>query len=95
MVSLIESSIIKSSKKVDKMTIATLTKLFVINIVARSLFGLSSKEVSRVLFRSLLFDKFSLSVGLSEKYATSEPEIRAEHAKSNNMTTKAIIASIG
>ena len=66
------------------MTIATLTKLLLIRIVANSLLGVSSNVkinlFTRVDLASMSFNSF----GLSEKNATSEPEIKAE--KNNRMT---------
>ena len=62
----------------ETITIATLIKLFDINIVANNFFGKERRD--RIL---LLFDEFSLSrLFLSaaeiEKKATSEPDIRAD-----------------
>jgi len=71
----------------DKTTIATLIKLLEIKIVARSLLGLPSNRRMSLL-RRLWDSSISLSWdGLSEKKATSEPDIIAE--KNNNITMAA------
>jgi hypothetical protein len=64
--------------------IPILTKLFATNMVARSFSGLSRFLLTRSLVLLLRFS-FCFSVGVSEKYATSEPLISAED--NNNSTT--------
>ncbi|MCF6358520.1 MAG: hypothetical protein L3J54_12005 [Draconibacterium sp.] len=54
-----------------------LTKLFEVRMVASSFSGLS-RFFSTLLFVLPLFCSFCLSVALSEKYATSDPLIKAE-----------------
>jgi len=67
-------------------TIPTLTKLLVIRIDPSNLSGISINF--RIQLDFLLFPRLSLSIfeGESEKYATSDPEISAEHIRSRIST---------
>lgn len=65
----------------------TLTKLFEIRIVLNSLSGVLISFNTAVDLLDLLLDRSSIFAGLSEKKATSEPEIRAE--KINNIRSTA------
>lgn len=77
-----------------KMTIPTFTKLFVINIVASNLLGISNKERINLLALDSL-DRISFRcTGFSEKYAISEPEIIADKIKSKRMIIILIKTSI-
>jgi len=64
--------------------IATLTKLLVINIVAKRPRGFFSKAKVVSACLSDLSAIASLSLGVKEKKATSAPETKAEQAKSIN-----------
>src|SRR5690606_24631931 len=76
----------------ETMTMAILTKLLAIRIVARSVRGFSfrCKIRSAALFLSCL--SLSKSLVVSEKNATSEPEINAE--QSSKMITSAMAKKI-
>ena len=63
-------------------TIPTLIKLFAIKMVAKSSFGFLRR------FFISLFSKLSNSAGVSEKYATSAPEINAENINNNTIAIK-------
>ena len=66
-------------------------KLFEISIVANNFFGASN---SFLMIRCVLVsDEFniSFSLGLSEKKATSEPDINAENSNKTNNTIREII----
>jgi uncharacterized protein YneF (UPF0154 family) len=71
-------------------TTPTLTKLLDIRIDPSSLSGISISFRIRLFF--LLFSCLSLfiSEGESEKYATSDPEISAEHIRSRISTVNQI-----
>ena len=75
------------------MIIATLMKLFAIKIVANNFFG----EAKSLFTRWWAFvpedESVSFSAGLSEKKATSEPEIKPENKRSINKTPKEISIS--
>ncbi len=73
------------------MIIATLIKLLDIKIVANKLFGFESSSLTLWLAFELIL-RFSLSLGLREKKATSDPEIKAENNRRKNNTTSDIIA---
>ena len=91
---LIQSDIEEKSKTllivyVDNIIIATFTKLFDINIVANNFFGADK----RLFTLWWAFDSEELSVsfsdGLSEKKATSEPDIKAENkSRINNIPSE-------
>ena len=68
--------------------IATFTKLLDINIVANSFFGAAKRlfTLSWAFVSEAL--SVSFSVGLREKKATSEPEIKAENKSRINKTPK-------
>ena len=72
---------------------ATFTKLLAISIVASKRFGLSNSDKIILSFFSFLFRIFSSCQALSEKYATSDPEIIAEKNNKIKRTTKPIKAS--
>ncbi len=80
------------SAKLHKMMMVTFTKLLEIKIVASSFSGFASKRFteSRVLWLLNL----SKSVSLSEKYAISEPETKAETHRHNNATMHAIMLDV-
>lgn len=71
-------------------TIPTLTKLLDMRIDPSNLSGMSINFRMRLVF--LLFSCLSLSIseGESEKYATSDPEISAEHIRSRISTVNQI-----
>ena len=69
---------------------ATLTKLFAINIVASIFFGVSSSFSTREAEIDSYFFKRSCSAVPMEKQAISEPDINADN---NNKTTKMPSAS--
>ena len=79
----------------ETITIATLTKLFPINIVAKSFFGLSSSFKILLLFLlSVSLDKFSFCEFDKPKIATSDPERRADKKTKINIA-KAHIPRLG
>ena len=67
----------------DSIIIATFTKLFVMRIVANKWFGRCS-NFFMISCPLVVFSSCHL-FGLSEKKATSEPEMRAEHSSSKNI----------
>ena len=77
-------------KKADKITIATFIKLLAINIVANSLFGFCNNCKTSLCNLSLSIS--SISVGLNEKKATSDPEIKAEKIININIIANEVIA---
>jgi hypothetical protein len=79
----------------ETITIATLTKLFPIKIVAKSFFGLSSSFKILLLFLlSVSLDKFSFCEFDKPKIATSDPERRADKKTKINIA-KAHIPILG
>ena len=90
----IVNSLLKTNKlydkKVDIVTIATFTKLLDISIVASNL-----SAFLRRIKTSLLpfFLSFSLFEGVSEKKATSDPDINADSIKSINIIIVKILFS--
>ena len=69
----------------DRITTPTFTKLLAINMVPSNSSGCFSK-LFILSFSALFSSKYSKSEALTEKKATSHPEIRAEQIKSNNKT---------
>ena len=65
--------------KLDRITIPTFRKLFAINMVASSSFGLFNKSRIRFDFDELSCFNFSVSWGDKEKNADSAPETSAEN----------------
>ena len=63
-------------------------------MVASKRLGLVISELMVSLFRSFAFSRNSLSLGLSEKKATSEPETSAEQTNSTSMVNNATVNSI-
>ena len=79
----------------ETITIATLTKLFPINIVAKSFFGLSNNfKTLLLLLLPVSLDKFSFCEFDKPKIATSEPERRADK-KTKIIIAKAHIPRLG
>ena len=77
--------------KVDKITIEIFAKLLEINMVASNRFGFSNNASNNLFELFLSFSMDSLSVGLREKKATSDPEINAEHKSKISMASEAPI----
>ena len=73
-------------KKVERITIAIFIKLLAISIVASSLLGFKSKDIT--LLSEIKLDLLSLLLFFGEilKKATSDPDIRAE--RNSKTTTK-------
>ena len=78
----------------ERMTIPTLTKLFVIRIVASRSLGLSSIDVAFSARFPVLSLSVSLSRGLSEKKAASDPETNAEDKSKIPINTRKMISII-
>jgi hypothetical protein len=77
---------IESVINVDKIIMATLTKLLVIKIVANNLLGFFNNSFT-VLYVLVSFFCF-IFFGSMEKKATSDPEIKAEHIIRKLITSK-------
>lgn len=60
------------------MMIPTLTKLLATRIVASNLSGISISLITKLLLLDFDFFSFSISPGLREKKATSDPETKAD-----------------
>ena len=73
---------------------AILTKLFAMRIVASNRLGFANNLDKTSDELTLLFSISSLSAGLNEKKATSEPEISAEQNNRISMITKETITAI-
>ena len=82
-------------KNVEIITIATLMKLFVIRMVASNFLGFRRSCKTLSFFLLLCNLSLSASVGLNEKKAVSEPEIRPETINKTTSTTNVRISSNG
>ena len=80
--------------ELDKITIPTLTKLFVIRIVANNSLGLPKSFKTDLAFLSLSPFSSSLSPGLKEKKAASDPDIRAEEASNDKSINIDMISQV-
>jgi hypothetical protein len=66
------------TSELEKITMATLRKLLIINIVANKSCGFSNNFKARFAFLESSLLNRSFSFGPNEKNATSDPEINAE-----------------
>ncbi len=80
--------------KLERMTMATFTKLLAISMVAKRRFGLSSRLIISLLFLDLVPRSKFICEGPNEKKAISEPEIRAEQAMSTSMARNPMITGM-
>ena len=73
--------------KTDKITTPIFIKLFTTRMVASRRSGIPYNFKARKGFFDFLVSKFLIFEGEREKYATSEPDIRAEDINKTNKTS--------
>lgn len=78
-------------RKADSRTMAILTVLLATRMVLRSFSGILYNLITLAAFFDLDVLSFSMSSGLREKKATSEPEIRADETRSSTRMEKPVI----